>query len=77
VYLHYVLDLWADYWRRQPGRGDVIIVRWADDFIVGFERRDDAERFLVELRQRLARFGLNAVEKSMITVVERVGFGGW
>ncbi len=59
VYLHYVLDLWADHWRRQPGRGDVIIVRWADDFIVGFERRDDAERFLVELRQRLARFGLD------------------
>src|SRR6266498_1558608 len=49
VYLHYVLDLWADHWRRQPGRGDVIIVRWADDFIVGFERRDDAERFRVRL----------------------------
>src|SRR6266542_1266290 len=63
VYLHYVLDLWADHWRRQPGRGDVIIVRWADDFIVGFERRDDAERFLVELRQRLARFGLDLPPK--------------
>src|SRR6476619_857206 len=42
VYLHYVLDLWADWWRRQPGRGDVIIVRFADDFIVGFEYEDDA-----------------------------------
>jgi RNA-directed DNA polymerase len=58
VYLHYVLDLWADWWRRQPGRGDVIIVRWADDFIVGFEREDDARRFLIELRERFARFGL-------------------
>src|SRR6266542_2772553 len=46
VYLHHVLDLWADHWRRQPGRGDVIIVRWADDFIVGFEYQEDAERFL-------------------------------
>jgi len=58
VYLHYVLDLWADWWRRRSAHGDVIIVRWADDFIVGFERRDDAERFLTELRQRLAKFGL-------------------
>jgi group II intron reverse transcriptase/maturase len=58
VYLHYVLDLWADWWRNRFAHGDVIIVRWADDFIVGFEHRDDAERFLVELRQRLAKFGL-------------------
>lgn len=58
VYLHYVFDLWADWWRRQPGRGDVIIVRFADDFIVGFEHEDDARRFLVELRERFARFGL-------------------
>ena len=58
VYLHYVLDLWVDWWRRRPGRGDVIIVRWADDFIVGFERENDARRFLVELRERFARFGL-------------------
>jgi RNA-directed DNA polymerase len=58
VYLHYVLDLWADHWRNRSAHGDVIIVRWADDFIVGFERRDDAERFLAELRQRLAKFGL-------------------
>jgi RNA-directed DNA polymerase len=58
VYLHYVLDLWADHWRSRSAHGEVIVVRWADDFIVGFERRDDAERFLVELRQRLAKFGL-------------------
>jgi len=58
VYLHYVLDLWADWWRRRHARGDVIIVRWADDFIVGFEYQDDAERFLGELRGRFATFGL-------------------
>jgi group II intron reverse transcriptase/maturase len=58
VYLHYVLDLWADWWRQRVARGDVIIVRWADDFIVGFEYREDAERFLAELRERFAKFSL-------------------
>jgi len=58
VYLHYVLDLWADWWRNRKARGDVIIVRWADDFIVGFEHRGDAERFLAGLRERFAKFGL-------------------
>jgi RNA-directed DNA polymerase len=58
VYLHYVLDLWADWWRKHHAHGDVIIVRWADDFIVGFEHQIDAERFLAGLRGRLAKFGL-------------------
>jgi RNA-directed DNA polymerase len=58
VYLHYVLDLWADWWRKRHAHGDMIIVRFADDFIVGFEHRDDAERFLAELRGRFAKFGL-------------------
>jgi RNA-directed DNA polymerase len=58
VYLHYVLDLWADWWRRRHAHGDVIIVRFADDFIVGFEHEEDAQRFLDDLRERLARFGL-------------------
>jgi len=58
VYLHYVLDLWVDWWRKQPGRGDVVIVRWADDFIVGFEDEQDAHQFLTELRERFAKFGL-------------------
>ena len=58
IYLHYVLDWWADWWRRQPGRGDMIIVRWADDFIVGFEDEQDACEFLAELRERFAKFGL-------------------
>jgi len=58
VYLHYVLDVWADWWRRHYAHGDVIIVRWADDFIIGFEHEQDARRFLTELRERLAKFGL-------------------
>lgn len=58
VYLHYVLDLWAQRWRRREARGELIIVRFADDFVVGFQYRDDAERFLNELRERFARFGL-------------------
>jgi group II intron reverse transcriptase/maturase len=58
VYLHYVFDLWADYWRRHHADGHVIIVRFADDFIVGFEHEHDARRFLDELRGRLAEFGL-------------------
>ncbi len=58
VYLHYVFDLWADWWRRRHARGEVIIVRFADDFTMGFEYQEDAQRFLVELRERFARFGL-------------------
>ncbi|MCA1709467.1 MAG: reverse transcriptase/maturase family protein, partial [Actinobacteria bacterium] len=50
VYAHYVLDLWAHQWRTRHAHGDVIIVRWADDFVVGFEYREDAERFWSELR---------------------------
>jgi group II intron reverse transcriptase/maturase len=58
VYLHYVLDLWAQQWRQKQSRGDVMIVRYADDFIVGFQHKSDAERFLSELRERFAKFGL-------------------
>jgi hypothetical protein len=58
VYLHYVLDLLADWWRKTHARGNVIIVRFADDFVVGFQHQDDAERFLGELRGRLAKFSL-------------------
>jgi RNA-directed DNA polymerase len=57
VYLHYVFDLWADYWRRHHADGDVIIVRFADDAVVGFQYEQDARRFLAELRERFARFG--------------------
>jgi RNA-directed DNA polymerase len=58
VYLHYVFDLWARRWRKTHAHGDVIIVRYADDFIVGFQHRADAERFLADLRERFAKFGL-------------------
>jgi group II intron reverse transcriptase/maturase len=58
IYLHYVLDLWAQQWRRRQTHGDVIIVRFADDFVVGFEHRQEAERLLAELRERFAKFGL-------------------
>ena len=58
VYLHYVFDLWAHQWRRRHAHGEVIIVRYADDYIVGFEHHRDAQRFLVDLRDRLAKFAL-------------------
>jgi len=56
VYLHHVFDLWTHRGRKKPAQGDVIVVRDADDFIVGFQHRVDAERFLTELRERLAQF---------------------
>ena len=56
IYLHYALDLWAAQWRKKRATGEMIIVRYADDFIVGFQRRADAELFLAELRERLAKF---------------------
>jgi len=58
VFLHYVFDLWADQWRRRHAHGDVILVRFADDYVAGFEHREDAERFLADLRGRFAQFGL-------------------
>lgn len=58
IYLHYVLDLWVRQWRKRQAHGEVIIVRYADDFIVGFQFRRDAEQFLVELRERFAKFRL-------------------
>jgi hypothetical protein len=58
VYLHYIFDLWVEAWRKKVANGDVIVVRNADDFVVGFQHRADAERFLEELRERLAKFGL-------------------
>ena len=67
VYLHYVFDLWADRWRRRHAHGDVIVVRFADDYIVGFEHQADAQRFLADLRGRLAEFGLElAPEKTRL-----------
>ena len=59
VYLHYVFDLWAQQWRHRHARGNMIVVRYADDSVVGFERLDDAERFLAEMRARMEQFGLS------------------
>jgi group II intron reverse transcriptase/maturase len=59
IYLHYVLDLWSDRWRRREATGDMVIVRYADDFIVGFQREADARRFLDEMRGRLEEFALS------------------
>lgn len=58
IYLHYVFDLWANQWRSRHAGGDMIVVRYADDFVVGFEHRANAERFLAELRERFLQFSL-------------------
>jgi len=58
IYLHYVFDLWVEVWRRKVASGDMLTVRYADDLVVGFEHRAEAERFLEEFRERLAKFGL-------------------
>ena len=58
LYLHYVLDLWVDAWREKVAYGDVIIVRYADDFVMGFQYREEAEKFLEQLRERMRKFKL-------------------
>jgi RNA-directed DNA polymerase len=58
VYLHYVFDLWVQQWRSRHARGEVIVVRYADDVVLGFQHQSDAEQFARDLEQRLARFGL-------------------
>jgi RNA-directed DNA polymerase len=58
LYLHYVLDVWAKVWREKVARGDMIMVRYADDAVLGFQYREDAERFLEQLRERVRKFGL-------------------
>ena len=59
VYLHYVYDLWADRWRHRNAKGNVAIVRYADDTVVGFEHEADAKRFLTELHERMGKFALS------------------
>lgn len=58
IYLHYAFDLWVQHWRKTKAQGEVIVVRWADDFVVGFQHRRDAEQFHQELAERLAKFNL-------------------
>jgi len=58
IYLHYVFDLWAEQWRRRHAQGNVILVRYADDIVAGFEHQAEAERFRAEMRERLRQFAL-------------------
>ena len=58
LYLHYVLDVWVNVWRKKVARGDVIVVRYADDAVLGFQHRAEAEKFLAVLRERVGKFGL-------------------
>jgi group II intron reverse transcriptase/maturase len=58
LYLHYVLDLWAKVWRKEEARGDMIIVRYADDAVLGFQYLEEAKRFVEEFQERLAEYGL-------------------
>ncbi|WP_238738916.1 reverse transcriptase domain-containing protein [Pseudomonas putida] len=59
INLHYVLDLWTRQWRERHARGDVIVVRYADDSVVGFRTQWQAQQFLGQLQERLAKFGLS------------------
>jgi RNA-directed DNA polymerase len=58
VYLHYVLDLWVQQWRTKSAKGEVIIVRYCDDFVIGFQYKEDAERLRKDLEERMRKFGL-------------------
>ncbi len=62
VYLHYVFDLWIEWWRKHRCRGDVVVVRYADDFVIGFENHSEATACLEELHSRFAKFGLKLHE---------------
>lgn len=68
IYLHYVFDLWVHWWRRHEANGEVIVVRFADDWVAGFQYQSDAQKFLRELKERFARFGLELhSEKTRLT----------
>jgi len=73
IYLHYAFDLWVQQWRTLDARGDVIVVRYADDFVMGFQHKDDAERFLSAMRERFAKFGLE-LHPDKTRLIE---FGPW
>ena len=63
VFLHYVLDLWVHHWRQRHARGRVVIVRYCDDFVMGFQYKEDAEKMSGALRERLAQYGLELNEE--------------
>ena len=61
--MHYVFDLWTHQWRNRSAEGDVIVVRYADDSVMGFETKSEAQRFLEALHERMAKFGLRLNEE--------------
>jgi len=63
IFMHYVIDLWFLRWRQRPARGRVVMVRYCDDFVMGFEDRADAQQMMVDLKERLAKFGLQLHEE--------------
>jgi RNA-directed DNA polymerase len=82
IYLHYAFDLWAHQWRKQKAQGDMIVVRYADDFVVGFEHRAEAEQFWGELAERLKKFNLELhsektrlIEFGRYAAAKRMGSG--
>jgi len=76
IYLHYVLDLWVQQWRKREAKGEVVIVRYADDFILGFQYREEAERFLKALEARMRQFGLEVhSEKTRLIEFGRFAMG--
>jgi group II intron reverse transcriptase/maturase len=72
IFLHYVLDLWVHQWRRRHAHGRVSIVRYADDFVMGFESKADAQKMVAELKLRLTKFGLSLHEEK----TRLIEFGG-
>jgi len=78
IYLHYAFDLWIQRWRTTRAQGDVVVVRFADDFLVGFQHQAEAERFLGELRERLHTFGLELhPDKTRLLRFGRKAAGQW
>src|ERR1700692_2880159 len=78
VYLHYVFDVWVEAWRKKVARGQVVVVRYADDLVVGFQNKADAGRFLKEFGERLAKFGLEVhPEKTRLLEFGRFSVMGW
>ena len=71
IYLHYVFDLWVNAWRKKHARGAVIVVRYADDTVLGFQHQAEADRFLADFRERLQKFGLELHPDK----TRRIGFG--
>jgi RNA-directed DNA polymerase len=59
IYFHYAFDLWADHWRKHHAKGQVIVVRYADDIVMGFQHEREAKRFMGDMRQRLEKFALS------------------